>query len=78
MNDDITSREIELVDAILMALMENSNAYRFPSPDPDEQAYLQIHGEGYAMGYQTAQDIVAEVLRHRGFDIEEIEMESYE
>lgn len=79
MKDDITSRELELVDALLKALMENATSYRIVSSDPEEEIRLkEYYDEGYGDGYQTAQDVIAEVLKQRGFDVEPIEMESYE
>lgn len=79
MKDDITSRELELVDALLKALMENATSFRIVSSDPEEEIRLkEYYDEGYGDGYQTAQDVIAEVLKQRGFDVEPIEMESYE
>lgn len=79
MKDDITSRELELVDALLKALMVNATSFRIVSSDPEEEIRLkEYYDEGYGDGYQTAQDVIAEVLKQRGFDVEPIEMESYE
>ena len=70
MNDDITSREIELVNALLTALQENDEMFLIRSVNKDEDQKLTAFQNGYSAGYNDALAVIEEVLVVRGFDLE--------
>ena len=57
--DDITPRELELVESLIRALFSNSTY------NPDAMPY----DRGYQDGYWDARDVMVRALKERGFDL---------
>lgn len=69
MKDDITSREVELIKAVLVALKVNEDIFILKSIDSDVDQRLKDFQEGFTTGYQDALKVICGVLQDRGFDV---------
>lgn len=73
MNDDITSREVELVEAVFAALRENEDIFILKAANSDVDQRLKDFQEGFSAGYQDATSVIFDVLQERGFDVSWVE-----
>lgn len=73
MNDDITSREVELIEAVFAAMRENEEIFIIRAANSDVDQRLSDYQEGFSAGYQDALSVLFEVLQERGFDVKLIE-----
>lgn len=73
MNDDITVRELELVNAILESLKENEEITLITTTEYEQDQCLSYFKEGMNEGYQEAVNTVIDVLNGRGFEIKIVE-----